>query len=89
MPRSTREYIQRYADHALNDLARALDNLGKIRSLYGAPLPPVEADDGGIVQPMSETEPGRYDDYIHAVESIGMLVAQAHELLTQMRKLML
>lgn len=34
MPRTTREYALRYADHAINDMDRTLENLQKLADLY-------------------------------------------------------
>lgn len=34
MPRTTREYLLRYADEALNDLQRALENFQAIIDIY-------------------------------------------------------
>lgn len=85
MPRNTREYIQRFADQALNDLERSLDKLAHIRTLYGAPLPDVRGDDGEVIQAMEPAEPGRYEAYIQAIDGVGIIIAQAHELLMQIR----
>lgn len=86
MPKSNRQYMLRYADQTLLHLEHCLALLGVLRNIYaGAPPPMAQAED--TMPEMIEPVPGLdHPDYRQAVEGIGLILAQAHEMLTVFRK---
>ncbi len=86
MPKTTRDYMKRHADQALNDLERVLYRLGLLRNLYaGINAAELDENDASSSMPLPPTEHD-HPEHRQAIEQLGIAVAQVHELLTIFRR---
>lgn len=85
MPRSTREYLMRYADQALNDLDRALEKLMQIRDIYQGvkPADAIDPNSGELIQ--ADETPPQAPEHHAAITNVGIIVTQAREFLSDFR----
>ena len=82
MPKTNRQYMLRYAAEGINDLERCLARLGILRNIYAGAPPPMEQDEDTKPEMIQPIDGKDHKEYREAVEGIGLLVAQAHDLLT-------
>lgn len=86
MPRRTREYLQRYADQAINDMERSIEKITQLRDTY---IDGTETTDEIKVKMKSDItcEPvGAYVQQIQAWNSLLQILTQARDFAANMRQ---
>lgn len=79
MPRSNREYLQRYTDQAINDMERCLERLQMLSDAYGGVYKPL---DGEISIPSNDEKTdytGAYAKYQKFVDIQAALIMSVYE----------
>ena len=79
MPRTNRQYLQRYADQAMNDLERGLERLQRLSDAYAGVYKPMD----DMPMPEMTDEPteydgahGKYQQYVDIQASLLMTVLE-------------